>query len=206
MPDVLGALTLDAYLEQLASRAPAPGGGAAVALTGAQAAALLAMVVRVGGEPDLQGGPLLGHLDRLRRRFLELADDDARAFSAVIAAYRLPKATDAAKAARAAAVQAALKGAAEVPLAVIAEVAELFAFAEDVVAGAKPTVASDAGIALELMSASLKAARYNVDINLKHIRDDHYNQAKAELMATLLAGKKAWRRRLKERVRAVLGA
>ena len=204
MPDSLAGLTLDTYLERLASAAPAPGGGAVAALTGAQAAALLAMVVRIGGEPHVRDAQLLGHLDRLRGRFLALADEDATAFSAVIAAYQLPKGTEEEKAARLARIQGALKGAAEVPLETVARLSELFTFAEDVVAGAKPTVASDAGIALELMGAGLKAARYNVDINLKYIRDAHYCQETAERLATLLEGKKVWRKRLRDQVREIL--
>ena len=88
----LSSLSLETYLEQLASDAPAPGGGAVVALLGAQACALLAMTLRVSGEATHNGvkkgdhSALLTLLDDRRAVFLRLADDDAKAFTAVLAA------------------------------------------------------------------------------------------------------------------------
>ena len=55
-------------------------------------------------------------LEPIIARLMELADADTQAFNEVMAAYRLPKATDDDKAARSGAIQAALRGATEVPL------------------------------------------------------------------------------------------
>ena len=55
-------------------------------------------------------------LEPIASRLMELADADTRAFNDVMAAYRLPKATDEEKAARTGAIQAALRGATEIPL------------------------------------------------------------------------------------------
>jgi len=211
MPNTLGSLSLDAYLEQLASAAPAPGGGAVVALLGAQACALLAMTLRLTGAAakGLQSGQhalLLKHVDDKRAVFLQLAAADAQAFTAVMAAYKLPKADDAANQLRSEAVQAAFKQATQVPLLVMAEMAALLDTAEAVTAIAKASVASDTGIALQLLAAGLQASRYNLWINLTYLTDPVF---KAEVKRTArrhLAGVKERRRALHQRLKALIRA
>lgn len=105
------------FLSRLADRVPAPGGGAAAALQAAQAAALLGMVGRyTTGEKYAEHAAvierIIGETDELRSSALRLAEDDAAAFTAVTEAYKLPKDTDEAKAARSAAIAEALVGAA----------------------------------------------------------------------------------------------
>jgi formiminotetrahydrofolate cyclodeaminase len=84
------------YLADLASAAPAPGGGSAAALAAALGAALVAMTCRVtakhaGAAPEGRPlGELAEQADSLRRRLTALANDDARVYSDVIAARRLP--------------------------------------------------------------------------------------------------------------------
>src|SRR3954454_4661066 len=96
--------TIAAFLDQLAARVPAPGGGASAALHAAQAAALLGMVARYSNGPKYAEHEAL--IDRIRtetddarEEALRLAQDDAAAFGAVAAAYGLPKATEEEKAA-----------------------------------------------------------------------------------------------------------
>ena len=211
MPKALGSLTLEAYLEQLASAAPAPGGGAVVALLGAQACALLAMTLRLtGGEAKgLQSGQyaiLLKHVDDKRALFLQLAVADAQAFTAVLAAYKLPKTDDAEKQLRSVAVQAAFKQATRVPLLAMAELAALLDTAEAVTAIAKASVASDTGIALQLLVAGLQASRYNLWINLTYLTDPAF---KAEVKKTArqhLTGVKERRRALHQHLKALIQA
>src|SRR5271157_164991 len=88
--------TIAAFLEQLAARVPAPGGGATAALHAAQAAALLAMVARYSDGPkyaDNAGaiGSVLAEADRLRESCTDLVAADAAAFGAVAAACKLPR-------------------------------------------------------------------------------------------------------------------
>ena len=89
--------TIAAFLDQLAARVPAPGGGATAALHAAQAAALLAMVARYSDGPRYDAGlmnRIMTEADALREDALALAEADAKAFGAVAAAYRLPRATE----------------------------------------------------------------------------------------------------------------
>lgn len=201
--------TIDAYLADLASAAPAPGGGAAVAVTGAQSAALLSMCLNVTGD-QAKGLSAMGRnelakeLEAARRRFLELADEDARAFSAVMAAMQLPNASDAERLARATAMQAALKIATEVPIQMMELLGDLFVHAEALIPAVKKTVVSDAGIAVLLADAGLKAARLNVRINLKYLKDAAFTSATEERVDDLLLDKKAKRKDLLSQVKDLI--
>ncbi len=203
-PEIRGQ-GIEAFLAELASDAPAPGGGAAVALTGAQSAALLSMCLNVTGDAAkglsaMGRKELLKELTAARNRFLELADEDAGAFSAVMAAMKLPNASDAEKLARATATQAALKAATEVPLRTMDLLSELFRHAESLIPAVKKTVVSDAGIAVLLADAGLKAARLNVRINLKYLKDATFVEQTATRVDALLLGKKAKRKNLLSQV------
>ena len=105
------------FLDRVADRVPAPGGGAAAALQAALGAALLAMVGRYSVGPDFAQHQetidrVVAEADELRGIALRLAEADEAAFSAVAAAYRLPKTTDEEKATRSAAVAEAVVNAA----------------------------------------------------------------------------------------------
>ena len=106
--------TITAFLDQLAARVPAPGGGATAALHAAQSAALLAMVARYSNGAKYDAD-LMKHIiteaDGIRNDALTLAERDAAAFGAVADAYGLPKNTDEERQARSAAIAEALAGA-----------------------------------------------------------------------------------------------
>ncbi|MFE7120451.1 cyclodeaminase/cyclohydrolase family protein, partial [Streptomyces sp. NPDC057654] len=128
--------TIIGFLERLAGRVPAPGGGAVAALHAGQGAALLGMVARYStGEKYAAHADVIGRItaesDALRETALRLAEEDAAAFTAVTEAYKLPKGDDDAKAARSAAIAEALVGAGRAPAAVIGVAASVVAFAEE---------------------------------------------------------------------------
>ena len=91
----LPATSIGQFLDDLASAAPAPGGGAATALVGATAAALVSMVANLTiGRPryvavDAAMRSILDKAEASRRDLTRIADDDARAYAGVAAAYRL---------------------------------------------------------------------------------------------------------------------
>jgi methenyltetrahydrofolate cyclohydrolase len=183
-------LTLGAYLERLASGDAAPGGGAVAALTGAQAAALLSMAQAISSKNKSASATLVGcgELEGVRHRLLALATQDGEAFAQVLAAYQLPKSTSDEQRARSVAVENALHFATEVPLEVMSEVAALWPAIETTVASVKASVVSDVAIAVELWAAALAAARHNVRINLRHVRDESFCRNAETLCSTLLAG------------------
>jgi formiminotetrahydrofolate cyclodeaminase len=169
--------TISGYLERLAAREPAPGGGAAAALHAAQGAALLGMVARyTTGEKYAahaeQVAAITEESDQLRWRAVELAAEDALAFTAVTDAYQLPRADDEQKAARSRAITRALAGAARPPAAVIAVAARVVALAESLLPYGNPNVVTDIAAATEAARAAATTARINVEINLGGIKDE----------------------------------
>jgi len=172
--------TVSAYTKRLAGSEPTPGGGSAAALTGALAAASAAMVgsFTVGkkkyAEVEAEVARLLEQLQSLRERLLELTDADAEAYVQVGAAYGLPRETDEEKAARKAAIQEALKAAAQVPLGVVEAAAEVAKLLPELAEKGNPNLLSDVGVAAILAQAAFEAARLNVEVNLAGISDEGY--------------------------------
>ncbi|GLZ76878.1 hypothetical protein Afil01_16850 [Actinorhabdospora filicis] len=160
--------TIGGFLEALAARVPAPGGGATAALHAAQAAALLGMVARYTNPPVQH---VIDATDALRERAVALAAEDAEAFTAVTDAYKLPKATDEEKAARSAMIAASLVGAARPPAEVVATAARLVELAEELLPIGNKNVITDVAAATEAARAAATTARVNIEINLGGIKD-----------------------------------
>jgi formiminotetrahydrofolate cyclodeaminase len=169
--------TIDVWLDQLASSAPAPGGGAAAAMSAATGAALVEMVCNLTiGKPKFAAHEAtmtaaLARATDLRKQALQLADDDARAFAAVAGAYRLPKDTEEAQRERSAAIQAALVEAADVPLRTAVLAAEVIGLAERILDGANPNVLGDVAVAASAARSALESAEVNVAANIASMTD-----------------------------------
>jgi formiminotetrahydrofolate cyclodeaminase len=179
--------TIDSFLNALADRVPAPGGGASAALHAAQAAALVAMVARYTDGPRFTEHADLVHkvrdtADQLRDEALALAEDDVDAFTAVTEAYRLPKGDDGEKAERSAAIEAATVGAARPPEALVRLVSRVLDLAEDLLPVANRNVISDVAAAAEAARAAATTSRVNIEINLGGISG---TAARAELRAAV---------------------
>jgi formiminotetrahydrofolate cyclodeaminase len=143
--------TISHYLDRLAARVPAPGGGAAAALHAAQGAALLGMVARytkADGEAGRTEERVTAETDTLRDVALRLAAEDAAAFTAVTDAYRLPKGPD-----RSAAIAQALAGAARPPAEVIGVALRIVELAEELLPVGNRNVVTDVAAATEAARA-----------------------------------------------------
>jgi formiminotetrahydrofolate cyclodeaminase len=168
--------SIHAFLESLAAREPAPGGGAAAALQAAQAAALVAMVARYsdrGEEPDARAraARIVQDADALRLHAAALIDADMAAFGAVAAAYRLPRGSEDEQAARREAIAAASLAAAEPPGEVIALATAVVALGEELYPVANRNVITDIAAAADAARAAAATARVNVEINLAGIAE-----------------------------------
>ena len=162
--------TIAAFLEQLAARVPAPGGGATAALHAAQAAALLAMVARYsdGARYDAElMGRIVAEADSLREDALELAEEDVAAFSDVAVAYQLPREAEG----RSAAISAALAGATRPPADVVRTALLLIRLAEELLPAGNRAVIADVAAAAEAARAAAVTARLNIEVNLRGIAD-----------------------------------
>jgi len=169
--------TLGGFFDELASDAPAPGGGAAVGMSVALGAALVAMVCRLTvGRKGFEDATstieaALEQADALRHRGLALADQDALAFGEVSAAYKLPRATDDEAAARTGAIQSSLLAAATVPLDAATTARDLAALAGSLVGRSNPRVVSDLGVAAANSRSAAVGAALNVHVNTALLRD-----------------------------------
>ena len=173
----LASLSIADFAAALASDSPAPGGGSAAAAGGANGAGLLAMVVRLTlGKEKYKASwdelaPLVDRLDGARARLLELVDEDAGAFDKVVAARRLPKETDAEKAARRKAIDEANVLATTVPMQTAFFAHEALKAAPLVFEKGNPNAGSDAWAGALASWAAVCAALANVRINLPGVSD-----------------------------------
>jgi methenyltetrahydrofolate cyclohydrolase len=146
------------FLDQLAARTPTPGGGGAAAVTGAMAAGLVAMAARFSARQLPEAADLASRADTLRQMAAQLADMDARAYTAVLEALRLPR--------EAGQRREALLGAALVPLEIAEIGAEVAQLAARVAEAGNPNLRGDAATAAVLAAASARSAACLVDINV----------------------------------------
>lgn len=200
---MLITLPVRQFLYELSQGSATPGGGSAAGLSGAQGAALLAMVcnLTIGRkkyahvEADMQIA--LEKALQLRDRLLELIEEDAHAFDSVMDAYRLPKDTPEQKAARSAAIQAGLKEASRTPLETLQACVEVLELAPEVVSKGNPNVISDGGAGILSAHAGMMTAALNVKINLNAIKDEAFVAEQSARMDALIARgeaakEKAW--------------
>jgi formiminotetrahydrofolate cyclodeaminase len=188
---------IEPFLDALASSKATPGGGSAAAIIGAMGASLVSMVcnLTIGKKKyaDVEGEmkEVLHKAEALRHKLTGMIEDDVKAFDQVMAAYGMAKETDAEKATRDKAIQAALKQATEVPLRcchAAREVIDLAAIASE---KGNLNVISDAGVGVLAAYAALRSAALNVFTNAKIITDKAFAEAKVKELEKLLAGAEA---------------
>lgn len=172
--------SIETFLAELAGSAPTPGGGSAAAIMGAMGAALVSMVCNVSfgkkGYEAVQGelASVQAESERLRLRLVAMVAEDVAAFDGLMAAYKLAKSTDAEKAARAAAIQASLRQATEVPLDCARACVEVIALARRAGEHGYRGVISDAGVGVMAAAAGARSAALNVFINAPSLKDRQF--------------------------------
>lgn len=198
----LGDLSCKEFLTELASAAPAPGGGGGAAMAGALAAALASMVANltIGKEKFADREPevkeLLKQAEAERVRLLTLVDEDAAVFNSFMSCYKLPKDTYEEKAARTAAIRAAAKQAATVPLNIARSSFAVLKLADRLVVSGNPGVITDGACSGLLARVALRCAEYNVRINMGLTKDEEWNAQAAAELKQLLAEAEALETRL----------
>jgi len=165
------------FLDAVAQPTATPGGGSVAALAGALGASLGQMVAGLSRKKKSQAA----HVEQLSEAVAafhqaakELAaaiDRDAAAFESVMAAYKLPQSTPEECRSRDAAIQRALRGAAEVPLEVARNAAEIFDRLGQLEPISSPSMLSDIRVGRLMAAAAVRGAIENVAINLESITD-----------------------------------
>ncbi len=176
----LKKLTVEGFIQETSSSSPAPGGGSIAALNAASAAALIEMVAHltIGKEKyassEAEMKEVAAKAAALKEQFLALIDEDSAAFNKIMAAFKLPKATDADKKVRHEAIQDATKGAALVPFRVGEAANQLFGLADAVITRGNPNAVTDGAVAAMNARAAVRGAFLNVKINLGSIKDEAF--------------------------------
>jgi len=175
--------SLDGFTEALASGRPTPGGGGAVAVAGAMAASLSAMVVRLSiGRPRYEQhaelhAEALSASDSARAQFLELAQEDSAAYAAFRDARSMAHESEAEEQARAAASRQAARLAAAVPLRIVQLCHRQMDLVERLAGRTNSAAASDLDVAALLLEATARGAAANVLVNLPAVEDEGYSAA-----------------------------
>src|SRR5512139_4108036 len=170
------------FLDKLASKSPEPGGGSVAALTGALGSGLVSMVcsLTLGKEKYKDVQPqveaLIKESEKLRQEMQDLIQKDTEVYGGLSAVYKMPKSTDAEKAARTAKMQEALKTACQVPFEIGLKSLDVAKLAERAADIGNVGAVSDAGVAVLLAQACAQSAALNVKINVNSIKDAAFNK------------------------------
>ena len=168
---------VSAFIEAIASKEPAPGGGAVSALMGALGAALCEMVANltIGRQ---KYSAYWENAQRVRENaqthkeeLIAAVERDTAAYLRVSAAYALPKETDAQKEARKDAIQQGLREATEAPFETMRLSLSAMQLAKSLLGYSNENAASDLGVAALSLVAAVKGAWLNVLINIGSLDD-----------------------------------
>jgi glutamate formiminotransferase len=184
------------FLEAVAEPTATPGGGSVAAFAAALAASLGQMVAGLSRKKKSQAA----HVEELSAAIAELRaaadslaeaiDRDAASYEAVLAAYKLPKNTPEEQQRRDAAIQRAIREAAEVPMRVAEAATELYERLGQLESIAAASMLSDLRVGRLMAAAAARGALENVAINLESVTDASYvasMQARAVALEARLA-------------------
>lgn len=166
------------FLDVLKSDAPAPGGGSASALSGAQGCALLMMVadLTLGKEKYRDFEEICLQAKKKGQSLYEelraSVDRDTEAFNLISAAFKLPKDTDEEKAVRRAAIADGTLTATEVPFNTMKLGFEALKLVESLIGKSNPNCSSDLGVGALHLKACIEGSWLNVKINLPGVKNE----------------------------------
>src|SRR5438552_4395476 len=168
------------FCNETLSDSPAPGGGSVAALMGALGASLGGMVANLsagkrGWDDKLEYfSNWAVKAQQLKDELLSLVDEDTAAFSKVMDALALPKESAEEKTARSAAIEAATKYAAEIPLKVMETASKSYELLAGMAEKGNPNSISDVGVGICAIRACIDGAALNVRINLANLKDEKF--------------------------------
>ena len=186
-------MDLRQFCNETLSDSPAPGGGSVAALMGALGVSLGGMVANLSAGKRGWDDKLHYFSDwavkaqQLKDELLGLVDEDTAAFNKVMDAFALPKDSAEEKTARSAAIQAANKYAAEIPLRVMETAFKSYEILTEMAKKGNPASISDVGVGLLAVRACVDGAAMNVRINLAGLKDEKLKSALLEKVKRIRA-------------------
>ncbi|MCP4440428.1 MAG: glutamate formimidoyltransferase [Aureispira sp.] len=178
-------MTLPAFADETASESVAPGGGSISAYVGALGISLGTMVANLSShkrgwdERWKEFSDWAAKGQAIKDQLLRMVDEDTNAFNRILEAFRLPKGSDAEKAARKQAVQDATKYAVEVPLKVMRLSLDSMTTLKAMVELGNPTSITDGAVGTLCARTAVYGACLNVKINIVDLEDKDYAKAVA---------------------------
>lgn len=169
--------SLENFIEEISSSSPTPGGGSVSAFNGVLGTSLGLMVcnLTIGKKKyesvEAEVLEIKNRLQNFREKFLELYDEDSKAFDKVMEAIKLPKESEEDKIKRTHAIEDATVYATEIPINVIQACSEVTNDLIRLCEIGNQNSLSDAGVALILIKSSAEGAMLNVMINTKSLND-----------------------------------
>jgi glutamate formiminotransferase / formiminotetrahydrofolate cyclodeaminase len=173
-------------LDKVAAPTATPGGGAVAALSGAFAASLGEMVAGLSRKKKAQAqfvpelSEALADFEAATKSFARAADQDSSAFEKVMAAYKLPKESQADQSHRSSAIRAGLEEAAEVPMGVARHGVALYERLVQLQRISAASMLSDLQVARFMVIAAIRGALANVEINIQSLKDEGATPATLE--------------------------
>ena len=170
-------MVTEEFLAELSSKKPTPGGGGAAALGGAAGVSLGQMVINLTlgkkkyADVEEEMKELLEQLETLKAEFLHLADEDARVFAPLAAAYGLPGTTDEEKKRKAEVLEGHLLTVSLVPLHVMEDAQKALVIMDILAEKGSRMAVSDVGVGVQFIRTALTGAVMNVWINTKSMKD-----------------------------------
>ena len=158
------------YLNDLAARKPAPGGGSAAALSAAIGASLMSMVANFTiGNPkykavEVEAKEILKKSEAARQALEKLIDEDVEAYGKLSKAMK-----NGAKDGKM--LDTAFKDALKPPLEICKIAADCLKLCSRLADIGNANLVTDTAIAAILLEGAFFSAKYNVYVNLKYIKD-----------------------------------
>lgn len=181
---MLQNLNVKDFVDELASKSPAPGGGSIAALSASLASSLASMVfnLTVGKKEYMEyEDKLKKDIDEslqkvgiLKDQFLELMEKDTNAFLSLMKAFKMPKSTEEEVKIRKEKISEGNKQSLQIPLEVANKAYEIYKYIYIAVMYGNKNALSDAGVAASLTEAAVEGAILNVKINIMGLKDESY--------------------------------
>lgn len=183
----LAGLTVRQFIDEVASRSTAPGGGSVAAAMAAMGAGLCSMAakltqgVRKFEAVDAKMRKIIPPLHEASRALIPMIDADTNAFKDYVEALRLPEETEKEKNEKQRKLQEGLQKAIEVPLAVMTLADGAWDAMIEAAKYANIASKSDIEVGAKALETGIWGAYKNVNINMAGIRDEVYRNKTLKL-------------------------